>query len=235
MLFTDRMAVIELNNFSLRPSGKCLGLRSAFFRLHEGDVCSVISGLPDDAHLFLRALATLESPSGGEYLFRGERLDFSSYANLLPYKKRISYISPDSVLIGNRTLRQNLLLGRIYFENRTDLELDERTADLCRLFEIGDKLDMRPAQLDMEDVRLAVIIRELTKSPDFIILERPRDHLGYRRFGTFLEALKNFLDSRIPAVLLSSDEGFSREFSNREIIIRDGTLAGPGQERSGRL
>lgn len=228
------MDTVELKSYSLAPIGKGLGLRPFDFRLSPGDVCSVICDLADDAHLFGRAVATLENPTGGEYRFKGEKVDFSSYLNLLPYKRKICFISPDSVLIGNRTLRENLLMSRIYFENNAHVELDDKMQQLCRLFQIEAKLDARPASLDKEDVRLAVIVRELSKDPELIILERPRDHLGYNRFGTFLDLLKTFHASRIPMVLVSSDEVLSREFSNREFIIKDGAVAAQLPAASGR-
>ena len=218
------MTTIALHDYSLPPFGKGLGLHSVSFGLSRGEVCAVHADQPDDAHIFMRALATLEKPSGGEYYFQGERLDFSNYINLLPYKRKIGYISPDSVLISNRTLRENLVMSRIYFENRADMDLDGKTAELCRFFKIEDKLDMRPAHLDREDVRLAFIIRELTKGPEVIILERPRDHLGYIRFGMFLEVLRSFVEAKVPFIVLTSDEKFLRDFSNREVAIRGGTV-----------
>jgi len=228
------MDIVELKNYSLAPLGKGLGLRPFDFRLAQEEVCSVNCELADDAHLFVRALATLENPIGGQYTFNGTPLDFSSYLNLLPYKRKISFISPDSVMIGNRTLRENLLISRLYFENKSSLELDEKTLELCKLFQIETKLDMRPAQLDNEDVRLAIIIRELSKDAEFIILERPRDHLGYKRFGAFIDLLKTFIAAGVPMVLVSSDEKISHEFSNREIIIKDGTVRDHTQTVSGR-
>lgn len=228
------MNVIELKNYSLAPIGKGLGLRPFDFRLANGEACSVSCEPADDAHLFVRALATLERPLEGQYSFKGDRLDFSSYVNLLPYKRKISFISSDSVMIGNRTLRENLLISRLYFENKTRLELDEKTLDMCRLFQIETKLDMRPAQLDNEDVRLAIIIRELTKEAELIILERPRDHLGSRKFEAFTGLLKPLLAAGVPMVAVSSDEEFSREFSTREIIIKDGTVCGHAPAVSGR-
>lgn len=228
------MDIVELKNYSLAPFGKGLGLNPFDFRLAEGDAWSVNCELADDAHLFVRALATLENPTGGRYIFRGETLDFSSYVKLLPYKRRISFISPDSVLIGNRSLRENLLISRLYFENKDRLEIDGRALELCSLFQLDAKLDMRPAQLDNEDVRLAIIVRELSKDAEFIILERPRDHLGHKRFGTFLELLKTFRAARVPMVLVSADEKLAHEFSSREIIIKDGTVTGQAQTVSGR-
>ncbi len=228
------MDIVELKDYSLAPIGKGLGLRPFDFRLAQAEVCSVNCEPADDAHLFVRALATLERPVAGRYSFKGTLLDFSSYLNLLSYKRRISFISSDSVMIGNRTLRENLLISRIYFENNARLELDDKTLELCRLFQIETKLDMRPAQLDNEDVRLAIIIRELSKDAEFIILERPRDHLGYRKFGAFIDLLKTFIGAGIPMVLVSSDEEFSHEFATREIIIKDGALGGHAPAVSGR-
>lgn len=228
------MDIVELKNYSLTPLGKGLGLRPFDFRLAQEEVCSVNCELADDAHLFVRALATLENPIGGQYSFKGTPLDFSSYLNLLPYKRKISFISPDSVMIGNRTLRENLLISRLYFENKSRLELDEKTLGLCKLFQIETKLDMRPAQLDNEDVRLAIIIRELRKDAEFIILERPRDHLGHKRFGAFIDLLKTFIAAGVPMVLVSSDEKISHEFSNRGIIIKDGTVRDHTHTVSGR-
>lgn len=228
------MDVIELKNYSLAPIGKGHGLRSFDFRLAQNEVCSVNCEPADDGHLLVRAIATLENPLEGQYSFKGTPLDFSSYVNLLPYKRKISFISPDSVMIGNRTLRENLLISRLYFENKTHLELDGKTLELCKLFQLETKLDMRPAQLDHEDVRLAIIIRELTKDAELIILERPRDHLGYRKFGMFIDLLKTFLDAGVPMVLVSSDKEFSHEFSTREIIIKDGVVRGHEPAASGR-
>jgi ABC-type lipoprotein export system ATPase subunit len=219
------MDIIELENYSLAPIGKGLGLSPFTFRLAQGDVCFVSCDLADDGHLFARALATLENPTGGKYRFQGTQLDFSSYMNLLPYKRKISFISPDSVLIGNRTLRENLLMSRIYFENNAHVELEGKMQELCSLFQIEAKLDMRPARLDNEDVRLAIIVRELSKDPEFIVLERPRDHLGYKRFGALLDLLKEFIGAGVPMVLVSSDEALSREFSTREIIINNGAVS----------
>jgi ABC-type lipoprotein export system ATPase subunit len=228
------MDIVELKNYSLAPIGKGMGLCPFDFRLGEGDVCSVNCELVDDAHLFVRALATLENPTGGEYAFKGEKLDFSSYLNLLPYKRRISFISPDSVLIGNRTLRENLLMSRVYFEDRGDLELGGRALEMCRLFQIEARLDMRPWQLDNEDVRLAVIVRELSKDAELIILERPRDHLGYKVFGIFVDLLKTFIAARVPMVLVSADEELSQELSNMEAVIRNGAVFCNAPECSGR-
>lgn len=218
------MAVLELMNYVLAPIGHGKGIGEFHFTLSEGDICHVNADLVDDTNLFLRALATLVRPLRGAYLFKGEPLDFSDYRHLLPYKRRIAYISPYSSFLSNRTLFDNLHLMRSYFENALSQELPGEIMELCRFFQIEDKLDLIPAQVDPENLRLAVIIRELCKDPDFILIDGPRDFLGYRKFDLFSEVLQRMLESGTPLVFSASDEAFARKHSNKEIMIANGVL-----------
>ncbi|MDD2671562.1 MAG: hypothetical protein PHG91_03145 [Syntrophales bacterium] len=216
--------IIRLEKYKLLPAGKGNGIAAADFSVYPGEAWSVASDQPADAHLFMRALATLCAPAGGDYFYGGVRLDFADYRRLLPFKKRIGYISPETVLISNRTIRDNLYLIRSYFENASPGDPFPEMERLCRVFHIEDKLELRPSGLDREDLRMALVVRELVKNPEVLLIERPRDFLGLKRFGLFSSVLKEKVGTGLPLVFLSSDEGFNREFSNREALIEKGKL-----------
>ena len=218
------MHLFELSNYSLAPTGSGNGLDGFYLALSKGDIYSIQADLLDDAHNLLRGLATLTHPIKGTYLFMGEKLDFSDYRKLLPCKKKIGYIAPDSAMISNRTIRENLLLKRNYFENSLSIDLDANTANLCRLFNIEKELDMRPAALNPLDLRLAITIRELTKSPEILLLNRPEDFVGQTNFDLFTDIFKDLLVSELPVVLLSHHIAFIEQFSTKKILITDGDL-----------
>jgi len=218
------MHLIELSNYSLAPIGVGNGLDGFYLTLSKGDVCSIQADLIDDARNLLRALATLTHPIQGTYRFRGEKLDFSDYRKLLPCKKKIGYIASDSAMISNRTIRENLLLRRNYFENSLAIDLDENTANLCRLFNIENELDMRPASLNPLDLRLAITIRELTKSPEIMLLNRPEDFVGQTNFDLFIDTFKDLLVSGLPVIFLSSHIAFVERFATKKLLITGGNL-----------
>ncbi len=218
------MRFVELSNYSLPPLEEGKGLHDFHFILADGDVYAINSDYPDDARLFLRALATLSAPDRGTYRFNDEVLDFSDYRLLLPYKRKIAYVSPDSAMISNRSIRDNLLLIRSYFENTASRELPEDMGELCRYFQLDGKLDQRPYQVSHEDVRLAIVVRELGKNPEILLLDRPRDFLGYRNFDLFTRILKDFVRDGTPIVFLSSDLSFVQEYAKKEVVITEGTL-----------
>lgn len=219
-----KVKIIDLHDGRFAPIGEGNGLREVFFSLSAGEACAVDADLPDDGHLFLRALATLNAPVSGRYEFQGRELDFSDYRKLLPYKKRIGYIAPDAALIVNRSIQHNIILTHAYFNDWADGRLTEEAVSLCGEFGLSDKLDLRPAQLDREDLRLAIIVRELVKSPDVLLVERPRDFLGPARFEQFARTLKNRVQSGISVVVLSSDKAFVDAFADRRLRIENGFL-----------
>jgi len=219
------MYLIELSEYCLAARGSGNGLRNVYFALSAGDACSIQTDFMDDAHIFLKSLATLVDPQTGTYRYAGETIDFSDYRNLLPFKRKIGYIGQDSAMISNRTIRENLLLMRSYFENSLSLALDENTTRLCRTFDFEGKLDLRPGELRPVELRMAIATRELTKSFDVLLLERPEDYFGHARFDLFSDILKDTLEHGHAVVFFSNDQDFIDTFSNRKVLIAGGTLA----------
>jgi len=219
------MALIELRNYAHRPTGRGKGLETFSFTLAPGDAYSLHADRIDDAHLFLRALATLEPPEAGSYRFNGEELNFTKRRRLLAVRRKIGYLGVDAALIGNRTLRSNLLLGRYYHENRLDLSLGEDVLALCRLFGIEDKLDLRPAQVAPEDARAAVIVREMTKGAEVFLIEQAFVALPRQAAELYIGMIREKVDAGVPCVYYAGLTQYDRLFKKRDIYIRDGVLS----------
>lgn len=219
------MPLIELTDYKLEPEGTGKGLSGANFSLFGGDLCAIETKLTDDASLFLKALATLVAPVKGTYRFGGEAVDLSHYRNALPCKKRIGYISLDTAMVSNRTIRENLLFMRYYYEDTLSLSLDGRTAGLCRKFGIYDKLDMKPGEVHSQDVLNAITIRELCKAPDVLLLDRPEDVMDHATFDFFKNILEDMLPAKLSVVFFSSNVEFRDAFANRKILIAEGRLS----------
>jgi ABC-type ATPase involved in cell division len=218
------MYLIELTNYCLNAIGAGNQLKDLKFELSNGDICFIQTDVTDDAHNFLKALATLVRPVSGTYHFMGKTANFSDYRKLLPLKKKIGYIGQDAAMISNRTVRENLLLMRCFFEDSLSLSLDDKAARLCRIFDLQDKLDVRPGRLQVADLRHAIAVRELTKAFDVLLLDRPEDYFGYSRFDLFNEVLEDIITSGQAAVFFSRDRHFIETFTNRKILITAGTL-----------
>lgn len=216
--------LIRLSDYTLEAIGDGYGLNSMNLVLLEGDAFSIATDSPDDAHLLLRGLATLVPPKSGRFFYKGKNLDFSDYRSLLNYKKMIGYIASDATLVTNRSAYDNLMLMRYYFEDSTSIEMSDEVIDLCKIFELEKLLDLKPHQLDPEENRLFLIVRELSKNPEVLLIERPRDFLRTKSFKALIQVLR----SHVPKDLLifySVDEGFTKGFSHKQIFINKGSVS----------
>jgi ABC-type ATPase involved in cell division len=216
--------IVRLNEISLWGSAENIGLGAVNLTVREGEIWQIDSPNAAEARVLLRAVATLERPSAGSYHFKGEPLDFGDYRHLLPIKRRIAYIASDATLISNRTLRENLLLGRFYHENSLEIRLDERIRVLIDSFDLADKLEMRAAQLSQLDRRIAICIREIAKEPDLLLIYRPEDMIDHQRFEPFIRHLEEASIDTLAALVLSYDQTFIDRFTNRRLSLKQGCL-----------
>ena len=216
--------LITLSHYTLEPLGDGNGLKNVNLALSNEEALSIGTDSPDDARLLLRGVATLVPPKRGQFLYKGKELDFSDYRSLLAYKKNIGYIASDATLISNRSIHDNLMLMRYYFEDSTSIQMSEEIIELCRVFKLGKRLDLKPHQLDPEENRLFLIVRELSKNPEILLVERPRDFLRTKSFEALKGVLRNMIRKNLALVFFSTDEVFIKEFSRKQIFINKGRV-----------
>lgn len=218
------MELIRLVDYALKSPGGGAALQEINFSLNRGDMVSIVAHARDDVRLFMRGLASLVYPTSGKFFFQGKELDFSDYRNLLPYKQQVGYIASDAAFINNRSVKDNLMFMVNYFENRFPATPSGDIMELCGMFHLDEKLDLCPTYLDPENMRIAIIIREIGKRPDILLIERPQEFLGTKSFDTFKSVLRGLADTGITLVFHALDEGFVKEFSTREIMIEEGRI-----------
>jgi len=225
-------SIIEMSNYSLAPYGSGHGISGFYFALSTGDVCAIEAQHPDDANDFLRAVATLTRPIKGTYRYEGKRINLKSYKDMLACKPKIGYIAPDAALISNLTIRQNILIQRYYFENDLTIDLDDKIQSVCDTFGICSKLDKRPAELNSMETQMAIVIREISKKPSVLLLDRPEDFIGHAKFDILVEIFNDWIGKKKPVVFLSYDRRLIRRFANRKILITNGALTTVDIKRS---
>ena len=225
--------LIRLSDYSLKALGIGNGLQNFNLVLPKGGAFSIKTDSSDDAHLLIRGIATLEPPKSGQFFYKEQPLDFSDYRNLLSYKKKVGYIGSDATVIVNRSLRDNLMLMRCYFENLTSSEMSEEVIRLCRAFNLEGKLHLKPPELNPEENRLCVIVRELSKNPEILLIERLRDFLRTERFEVLKRVLRNLIGKDLVLVFFSTDEAFTKEFSRKEILIEKGRVTTQAEPNAG--
>lgn len=222
MVMTSEL--IRLSNYSIQAMGDGYGLRDFDLSVSRGDAFAIKTDSTDDAYILLRGIATLTPPEKGVLSYKGEELDFSDYRSLLFYKRRVGYIASDATLLANRTAYDNLMIMRYYYEDSLSIKMGPETRALCGIFGLERLLELQPHHLDPEEKRLFIIVREISKDPEILLIERPRDFLRPNSIENLKRVLRGVVTRGIALVFFSMDKGFMEEFSQGEIAINKGRL-----------
>lgn len=218
---TDRLqAGVTVSDVRLMVNNRPLGPFG--FSLAPGDVCEICSRSSEDVRHLLKFLATLIRPLAGQYHIGETCLDFSDYRSLLPFKRRIAYMTADAALITNRTLLENLLLPQAWYENTITPRMEEKTIALCRMFNLEEKLSFRPGHIGPMNRRSAVVVRELAKDPDLILMERPEDFVGMTRRVALMDHLRRCAAGGASVLFWSEDPDLAKGWANRTFVLENG-------------
>ncbi len=95
---------------------------------------------------------------------------------------------------------------------------------MCQLFKIDKILDVRPAKLTTPDIKRAILVRELLKEPEVIIIEFPDEFSGYHARDDLINVLQKAVESGVTLFYSSYDQNFIKAFSHKTILINNGIL-----------
>jgi ABC-type lipoprotein export system ATPase subunit len=218
------MELVRLEGLVLDGRENGNGLSSLNLTFSKGDAFSICTDSPEHAHLLVRGIATLSIPLEGKIYFRNKQVDISSREALLAYKKNIGYVAADATLIKKASAFDNLMLMPYYFEDTIPTEMTESILRLCRLFGLEDKLKSYPWQLEPEENRLFVIIRELAKKPAVLLIERPGDYLRDESLEILKKVLQDWSTNEQALVLFSAHQDFVQALCHKQINILKGQV-----------
>ena len=171
------LPIIDITDLALAPPDSPRRYGTNRLTVARGDVIAIVADAPIDGRHMLRILATLVQPDRGIYRFNGDIVNLKDYRQGLSIKRQIGYVAADAAMISNRTLRENLLLSRFYYENDLSIEIDLTVASLCEDSGLSRKLNQRPSVLSDSELLKAITIREMGKSPAVMLVDRPEKFL----------------------------------------------------------
>lgn len=216
-------AIIEITDLATVLPGTSIRCCMERLAIARGDIVVVDTEAPADGRHLLRILATLTLPESGQYRFNGDIVAVEDYRQCLPIKLRIGYVAADAAMISNRTIRENLLLSRFYYENDLSIDLDETVAALCADAGVSAKLHRRPSELSDGELLKAITIRELGKSPAVMLIDKPENFMDLNEDDGLFNHLKNVVQSGSAVVFLSHSRRVA-DIAGRRLTLTGGKI-----------
>jgi branched-chain amino acid transport system ATP-binding protein len=220
--------LLQLNNVNA-SYGFLQILWEVSLEVGEGEFVGLVGPNGAGKTTTLRTIAGLLNPTGGEVLFKGQKM------NNVPAHETtrmgISYISEDLNLFVDMSVRENLLMGAYTIDDR-DVQLE--TLDF--VYELFPRLQERQSQLagtmSGGERKMLAIARGMMSNPELLLVDEPSLGLAPHLVTDVFNSLTTLQEAGVTILLVEQRVNATLEITDRAYVLEQGRIAmeGPSDE-----
>jgi ABC-type sugar transport system ATPase subunit len=206
--------------------GGHLVLKHINFSIGEGEIVAVIGENGAGKSTFAKIVTGVIRPDGGQIEIRGKAVELQSPRDAL--REGIAYIPQELAYLSNRSVADNILVGR--WPSRAGFTSERAitaaaSAEAAK-FGIELHLDWPMAQLTLAERQLVEIVKALTRSSRVLVLDEPTASLTSGESSKLFSILRQLGKTGLSVIFISHrmDEVF--DVSHRVVVLRNGEVVG---------
>lgn len=219
------MTLLEIKNISKKftDNGRKV-LQGITLDIEEGDFVAIMGPSGSGKSTFLKIISTLEEPTEGEIIFRGENIS-SKYVNndkLSDFRREnLGFIFQDFNLISTLTVIENIMLPLTL--NREDPTIAKKKAmRLMNNLDITKLKDDRIFNLSGGEAQRVAICRALIHEPQLILADEPTGSLDSKASNDVLNILSEVNQKHNMTTLMVTHDAYAASFCSKVIFVKDG-------------
>ena len=205
--------ILETRNLK-KSFGKLEVLKGISTGIRRGEVVSIIGPSGGGKSTFLRCLNLLETPDGGQVLFKGQDIT-DKKLNISQYRQSIGMVFQHFNVFPNLTVLENVTLAPVLEKKIPKDQAKEEAMALLRRVGLGDKADEYP-------------VRTMAMKPEVMLFDEPTSALDPEMVKEVLNVIRELTRSGMTILIVTHEMGFAREVSDRVLFICDGVIKEEG-------
>ncbi|MEC8885166.1 MAG: ABC transporter ATP-binding protein [Bacteroidota bacterium] len=199
-------------------------LKGISYAIKEGEFVTIMGSSGSGKSTMLNILGCLDQPSSGSYKIDQVAVNALSRNELAQIRnEKIGFIFQSYNLLPRTSAIENAELPLLYNSKVSSEERRKRAIDALNLVGLGERLDHTPAQLSGGQQQRVAIARSLVNDPVVILADEATGNLDTRTSYEIM-ALFQDLNRKGKTIVFVTHEDDIARFSNRTIILKDGTI-----------
>lgn len=218
--------ILETRNLK-KSFGKLEVLKGISTEIRRGEVVSIIGPSGGGKSTFLRCLNLLETPDGGQVLFKGQDIT-DKKLNISQYRQSIGMVFQYFNVFPNLTVLENVTLAPVLEKKVPKDQAKEEAMALLRRVGLGDKANEYPRKLSGGQKQRLAIVRAMAMKPEVMLFDEPTSALDPEMVKEVLNVIRELTRSGMTILIVTHEMGFAREISDRVLFICDGVIKEEG-------
>jgi putative ABC transport system ATP-binding protein len=173
----------------------------------------------------MNILGCLDTPTNGEYLFRGAHVETLSRDQRARLRRRyLGFVFQGFNLLARTSAQENVELPLLYRGESASARRDAAAKALDQVG-LGDRKDHTPAELSGGQQQRVAIARAIVTEPAVLLADEPTGNLDTKRSAEIMDLLVKLNVERGITVLMVTHEPDMAAYAQRLVHFVDGHIA----------
>jgi putative ABC transport system ATP-binding protein len=198
-------------------------LRGVDLSIERGEFVAIVGPSGSGKSTLLHLMGALDTPTRGEVLLDGQRLDGCTRAELAHIRSRtVGFVFQAFNLVPGITVAENVALPAV-LARRRPAQFRRDVARLLDLVGLADKADRLPGKLSGGEQQRVAVARALVMDPPILLADEPTGNLDSVSGEAVVELLEASHAAGRTIVLVTHDLRLASR-AQRVIHLRDGEI-----------
>jgi len=224
------IALLEARSV-VRSFGSTPALRGASVSVRAGEILAVMGPSGSGKSTLLHCLAGILTPDSGEVEFDGRRIDALGEAERSALRRdRFGFVFQFGQLVPELSAEENIALPLLLGGTRRAAALAEARPWFDRLGLDGLQ-GRRSGELSGGEAQRVALARGLVTRPEVLFADEPTGSLDSLTGELVMDLLSAAAREQGTTVVLVTHEARVAAYADREVVVRDGTVAALAVDR----
>jgi putative ABC transport system ATP-binding protein len=205
--------------------GQTVALAGASVQVRPGEVLALLGASGSGKSTLLHCLAGILRPDRGTVHYRGQRLDDQSdEVRSRMRRSDFGFVFQFGSLVPELTALENVALP-LRLAGRRGRDADQQARGWLERLEVGDVADKLPGEVSGGQGQRVAVARALVGGPRIVFADEPTGALDSLNGELVMDLLVGAAREQGASVVLVTHEPRVAAYADREVVLRDGTLA----------
>ena len=226
------MKLLEMKNIK-KSFGDLEVIKDISLSVEEGEILSIIGPSGSGKSTILRCATMLETITGGEIIYMGEKAAYTDENGNVVYAKgeqakkinsNFGLVFQNFNLFPHYSVMKNITDAPIHVQKRNKEEVFKQTKELLEKMGLSDKADYYPCQLSGGQQQRVSIARALCMNPKILFFDEPTSALDPELTLEILKVIRDLAKEHMTMVIVTHEMNFAKEVSNKIIFMEKGVI-----------
>lgn len=226
------MKLLEMKNIK-KSFGDLEVIKDISLSVEEGEILSIIGPSGSGKSTILRCATMLETITGGEIIYMGEKAAYTDENGNVVYAKgeqakkinsNFGLVFQNFNLFPHYSVMKNITDAPIHVQKRNKEEVFKQAKELLEKMGLSDKADYYPCQLSGGQQQRVSIARALCMNPKILFFDEPTSALDPELTLEILKVIRDLAKEHMTMVIVTHEMNFAKEVSNKIIFMEKGVI-----------